>query len=63
VTLTLRNAEQIQATTKNGWYAAWWPATEGPDLESFRQSVATSAQITTPNSTITQQLEGEGSQG
>jgi hypothetical protein len=29
VTLVLDDGSRVQATTANGWYAAWWPGTHG----------------------------------
>jgi hypothetical protein len=46
VTLVLQDGSRVEATTSNGWFAAWWPGS----VE------AQTAQITTTSGTITQQL-------
>jgi hypothetical protein len=46
VTLVRSDGTQVQATTENGWFAAWWPGTQN----------ATTADITTATGTTTQQL-------
>lgn len=46
VTLVLEDGTSVEATTANGWYAAWWPAGES----------AQTADITTTTGTTTQQL-------
>jgi hypothetical protein len=46
VTLVLSDGTHVEATTSNGWFAAWWPG---------RQS-APEAQLTTPTGEVTQQL-------
>jgi hypothetical protein len=45
-TLLLDNGQQIEATTANGWFEAWWPGTP----------TAVSAQVTTATGTLTEQL-------
>lgn len=46
VTLVLRDGDRVEATTANGWFAAWWPGGEE----------ARTAEITTTRGTTTQQL-------
>jgi hypothetical protein len=46
VTLDLQDGSQVQATTTNGWFAAWWPG----------QQSATTAQALTPTGTVTSQI-------
>jgi hypothetical protein len=46
VTLTLTNGNRVEATTSNGWFAAWWPGGQA----------AQTADITTTSGTTTQQL-------
>jgi hypothetical protein len=46
VTLTLQNGDRVEATTSNGWFAAWWPGGQA----------AQTASITTASGTTTQQL-------
>jgi hypothetical protein len=29
VTLTLHDGSNVEATTGNGWFAAWWPSLQG----------------------------------
>jgi hypothetical protein len=48
IALVLANGTQVQATTANGWFAAWWPGTEN----------ATTAEVTTTTGVSTQQLNG-----
>jgi hypothetical protein len=46
VSLVLDDGSSIEATTSNGWFAAWWPGNQG----------AQTANITTATGTITQPL-------
>jgi hypothetical protein len=50
VTLVLQNGSRIEATTSNGWFAAWWPGGQ------FAQT----AEVTTTSGTKTQQLTPAG---
>jgi len=42
VTLDLQDGSQVQATTANGWFAAWWPGQQG----------VTTASALTPTGTV-----------
>jgi len=46
VTLNLKDGSTVQATTENGWFAAWWPGTV----------TATTASLTTASGTTTATL-------
>lgn len=46
VTLVLEDGSRVEATTSNGWFAAWWPG--GVEAQT--------AEITTTSGTTTQQL-------
>jgi hypothetical protein len=46
VTLVLTDGRHIEATTTNGWFAAWWP--DGKEAQA--------AELTTPTGTVTQRL-------
>jgi hypothetical protein len=46
VTLVLSDGTHVQATTANGWFAAWWPG----------RQTAPEAQLTTATGEVTQQL-------
>jgi hypothetical protein len=46
VALTLDDGTSVDATATDGWFAAWWPGTQGVQ----------SAAVTTANGTTTQQL-------
>jgi hypothetical protein len=46
VTLVLSDGTHVQATTANGWFAAWWPG----------RQTAPEAQLTTSTGEVTQQL-------
>ena len=46
VTLALDDGSNVQATVANGWFAAWWPGTQG----------VPSAEVTTASGTTTQQV-------
>lgn len=47
VTMVLADGTDVQATTKNGWFVAWWPGGHEPK----------SAEITTATGTTTQALD------
>lgn len=46
VTLTLNDGSSVEATTQNGWFAAWWPSVQGVQ----------SADLTTATGSTTQPL-------
>lgn len=46
VTLSLDDGSQVQATTGNGWFVAWWPGAHQ----------IKSAELTTPTGTVTQKF-------
>ena len=46
VTLTLNDGSSVEATTQNGWFAAWWPSVQGVQ----------SADLTTATGSATQPL-------
>jgi hypothetical protein len=46
VTLVLNDGSSVEATTENGWFAAWWPSLQGVQ----------SANVTTATGTATQPL-------
>jgi len=50
VTLVLEDGSRVEATSSNGWFAAWWPGNQP----------ATTAEIATTSGTATQQLIPEG---
>jgi|HubBroStandDraft_3_1064219.scaffolds.fasta_scaffold17932_2 hypothetical protein len=53
VTLVLRNGGRVEATTSNGWFAAWWPG--GVEAQPGGLE-ARAAEITTTSGLTTQQL-------
>jgi hypothetical protein len=44
VTLTLNDGTQVQATTENGLFDAWWPGTEGVQTANVIATTGTSTQ-------------------
>jgi hypothetical protein len=56
VTLVLRNGTTVQATVANGWFAAWWPASQpgqtGAPLQlALGEAAPVTFEITTANGT------------
>lgn len=47
VKLVLEDGSRVQATTANGWFAAWWPGGKEPET----------AEITTTSGTVTEELK------
>lgn len=53
VTLVRDDGQDVQATTENGWFIAWWPGNQG----------VTTAQVTTPAGVSDQSLSGSATPG
>ena len=51
VTLTLDDGSQVEATVASGWYAAWWPGSQGAQQATIATTSGTTTQSLTTGAT------------